>query len=64
MTSLAQSADHDACASEQAIIDEGNLQENPLVELAAQQYLSSPGHENVLTLVRHAGRLISWQLVY
>lgn len=36
----------------QAIIEEGNLQENPLVELAAQQYLSQPGHENVLTLVR------------
>lgn len=36
----------------QAIIEEGNLQENPLVELAAQQYLSHPGHENVLTLVR------------
>ena len=36
----------------QVIIEEGNLQENPLVELAAQQYLSVPGHENVLTLVR------------
>lgn len=33
------------------IIEEGNLQENPLVELAAQQYLSVPGHENVLTLL-------------
>ncbi|EGZ24569.1 hypothetical protein PHYSODRAFT_325679 [Phytophthora sojae] len=33
------------------IIEEGNLQENPLVELAAQQYLSVPGHENVLTLI-------------
>ncbi|RLN91016.1 hypothetical protein BBJ28_00007381 [Nothophytophthora sp. Chile5] len=35
------------------IIEEGNLQENPLVELAAQQYLSIPGHENVLTLCLH-----------
>lgn len=42
----------DVCVLLQAIIEEGNLQENPLVELAAQQYLSHPGHENVLTLVR------------
>ncbi|KAL0583849.1 hypothetical protein ABG067_006293 [Albugo candida] len=33
------------------IIQEGNLQENPLVELAAQQYLSKPGHPHVLTLI-------------
>ncbi|KAI9997996.1 hypothetical protein PInf_002330 [Phytophthora infestans] len=33
------------------IIEEGKLQENPLVELAAQQFLSVPGHENVLTLI-------------
>ncbi|ETW00835.1 CAMK protein kinase [Aphanomyces invadans] len=34
-----------------AIIEQGNLQENPLVELATQQYLSTPGHPHVLTLV-------------
>lgn len=34
-----------------AIIEEGQLQENPLVELATQQYLAEPGHDNVLTLI-------------
>ncbi|KAF0737509.1 hypothetical protein Ae201684P_006522 [Aphanomyces euteiches] len=34
-----------------SIIQHGNLQENPLVELATQQYLSTPGHPNVLTLI-------------
>ncbi|CAK4742938.1 unnamed protein product [Aphanomyces euteiches] len=30
-----------------SIIQRGNLQENPLVELATQQYLSTPGHPNI-----------------
>ena len=47
----------------QVIIEEGNLQENPLVELAAQQYLSVPGHENVLTLVRHFASAL-WRHVW
>ncbi|EQC29006.1 CAMK protein kinase [Saprolegnia diclina VS20] len=34
-----------------AIIEQGNLQENPMVELATQQYLSTPGHPNVLPLL-------------
>ncbi|KAF0691395.1 Aste57867_17363 [Aphanomyces stellatus] len=34
-----------------AIIQRGQLQENPLIELATQQYLSVPGHPNVLTLL-------------
>lgn len=35
-----------------AIIEQGHLQENPMVELASQQCLGDPGHQNVLTLVR------------
>jgi hypothetical protein len=40
-----------------AIIERGNLQENPLVEIATQQYLSSPGHPNVLTLVQSSSTI-------
>ena len=34
-----------------AIIEQGQLQENPMIELASQQHLGTPGHPNVLTLV-------------
>lgn len=33
------------------IIDRGELMENPMIELAAQQKLAVPGHPNVLTMV-------------